>query len=83
MQLGFGLNVVPLIMQSIIDVVLAQDKSIKHSTSAYIEDIYVSESLFSMKPVQKHFTNFRLSCKDPENLKDGDQSIGIVHLRGA
>lgn len=51
--------------------ILAQDESIKHTTLAYIDDIYVDESLVLPKQVWKHFTNFGPLCKDSEMLKDG------------
>ena len=40
--LGFGLNVAPLIMQSIIDSMMSQDRAIKNATSTYT---YINEVL--------------------------------------
>ena len=45
--LGFGLNVAPLIMQSIVNVVTKLDKIINAATSSYNNDIFVNESVCS------------------------------------
>ena len=38
-RFGFGLNVAPLIMKSVIDAIVSQDHTIKSATSAYVDDI--------------------------------------------
>ena len=43
--MGFGLNVAPSIMQTIVDAILTKDKRIQRVTSAYIDDVYVDESI--------------------------------------
>ena len=43
--MGFGLNVAPSIMQTIVDTILMKDKRIQWATSAYIDDEYVDESI--------------------------------------
>lgn len=55
--LGFGLNVVPLIMRSILDTVLSQDDSIGRAILSYINDIYINESMFSAKQLGKHLAD--------------------------
>ena len=44
-RMGFGLNVAPSIMQTIVDAILTKDKRIRQATSAYIDDVYVDESI--------------------------------------
>ena len=43
--MGFGLNVAPSIMQRIVDAILTKHKCIQQATSAYIDDVYVDESV--------------------------------------
>ena len=45
-RLGFGLNVAPLIMKSVIDAIVSQDHTIKSATSAYVDDIFINETVF-------------------------------------
>ena len=44
-RLGFGLNVVPLIMKSVIDAIVSQDHTIKSATTAYVDDILINENV--------------------------------------
>lgn len=50
-RLGFGLNVAPLIMKSVLDAITSQDHTIESATSAYIDDIFINESLVSASRV--------------------------------
>ena len=68
--LGFGLNVAPIIMRSIINMVMAQDETIQGATYSYIDDIFVNESACTAACVRDHL-QFGLTCKDPERLRDG------------
>ena len=43
--MGFGLNVAPSIMPTIVDAILTKDKRIQRATSAYIDDVYADESI--------------------------------------
>lgn len=43
--MGFVLNVAPSIMQTIVDTILMKDEYIQRAVSAYIDDIYVDESV--------------------------------------
>ena len=45
-QLGFSLNVAPLVMRPIIDPVMSQDKAIKNTMSTYINDICINKTWF-------------------------------------
>ena len=47
MFLGFGLNVALLIMKAIIKT----DELMKRAMSAYLDDIYINEDLFSVDEV--------------------------------
>ena len=64
-QLGFGLNVAPLIMKSVIDTIVSQVHTIKSATSAYIDDIFINESLVPASHMQQHFLDYGLVSKDP------------------
>ena len=54
-RLGFGLNVAPLIMKSVIDAVVSQDHTIKSTTSAYVDDIFINENRVPVSRVRQHF----------------------------
>ena len=76
-RLGFGLNVAPLVMKTIVNTVLKQEGEIDKATSAYIDDIYVNESISSASRVRAKMAEFGLSCKDPERLEDGARVLGL------
>ena len=40
---GFGRNVTPIIIRSIINMVMAQDETIQRAMSPYIDDIFVNK----------------------------------------
>ena len=65
-QLGFGLNVAPLIMEAIVSAVLLQQEAVCQTTSAYIDDIYVNEDFMPATRIREHLARFGLECKDPE-----------------
>ena len=68
--MGFGLNVAPSIMQTIVDAILMKDKRIQRATSVYIDDVYVDESIVPAARVKEHLYSFGLLCKEPEWLQD-------------
>ena len=76
-RMGFGLNVAPSIMQTIVDAILAKDECIQRATSAYIDDIYINESVVPAARVKEHLDNFGLVSKEPERLKDGARVLGL------
>ena len=45
-RLGFGLNVAPSVMKSVLTAVLTQDETVDRATSSYLDDIFVNETLF-------------------------------------
>ena len=53
--MGFGLNVAPFIMQTIVDAILMKDKHIQRATSAYIDD---DESIVPAAHVKEHLYSF-------------------------
>ena len=52
--LGLGLNVTPLIIQAIVNIVLSQDGIINAATSSYISDIFLNECVFSAVCVKEY-----------------------------
>ena len=66
--MGFGLNVASSIMQTIVDALLMKDKRIQRATSAYIDDVYVDESIVPAAGVKEHLCSFSLLSKEPERL---------------
>ena len=75
--LGFGLNVAPLIMKSVIDAILSQDHAIKSSTSAYVDGILINENRVPVSHIQQHFLDYSLVSKDPVRLRDGARVLGL------
>ena len=76
-QLGFGLNVVPLIMKFVIDAVVSQDHTIKSATSAYVDDILINENHVPVSRVRQHFLDYCLVSNDPVRLRDGARVLGL------
>ena len=75
--MGFGLNVAPSIMQTIVDAILTKDKRIQQATSTYIDDVYVNESIVPVARVKEHLCSFVLPSKEPERLQDGVRVLGL------
>ena len=75
--MGFDVNVVPSIMQTIVDAILTKDKCIQRATSAYIDDVYVDESIVPAARVKEHLYSFGFLSKGPERLQDGVQVLGL------
>ena len=76
-RLGFGLNVAPLIMKSVIDAIISQDHMIKSATSVYVDDILINENLVPASRIQQHFLDYGLVSKDPVRLRDGARVLGL------
>ena len=70
-HMGFGLNVAPSIMQTIVDAILIKDKRIQRATSAYIDDVYVDKNIMPVACVKEHLYSFGFLNKEPERLQDG------------
>ena len=76
--LGFGLNVVPLIIKAIISLVLAQDETVSCAASAYIDDIFINEDVAPATRFREHLAQFGLESKDPERLENSTQVLGLA-----
>ena len=76
-RLGFGLNVAPQIMRSIVKAVIGQDETVSRATSSYVDDIFVNESVCSVAQVKTHLERFGLTCKNPEQLSSGTRVLGV------
>ena len=75
--LGFGRNVAPQIMQSVVKAVIRQDETVNGTTSSYVDDIFVNESVCSAAQVKMHLELFGLTRKDPEQLSSGARVLGV------
>ena len=81
-RLGFGLKVALQTMKAIFNAVLSQEEKVKEGTSAYLDDIYVTEDIVSSLHVKAKLNQFGLICKDPERLEDGARVLGLdVHRK--
>ncbi|XP_065671658.1 uncharacterized protein LOC136089534 [Hydra vulgaris] len=77
-RLGFGLNVAPMIMKSVVSAVIDQDELVKSGTSAYVDDIFVDESVVSLDYVKRHFFKYGLESKEGEQIgNDGVRVLGL------
>ena len=76
-RMGFGLNVAPSIMQTIVDAILMKDKRIQRATSVYIDDVHVDESIVPVAHVKKHLYSFDILSKELEWLLDGVRVLGL------
>ena len=77
-RLGFGLNVAPMIMKSVVSAVIDQDELVKSGTSAYVDDIFVDESVVSLDYVKRHFLKYGLESKEGEQI--GDNGVRVLGL---
>lgn len=62
-RLGFGLNVAPKVMTSIVNKVLSINPRINEGCDAYIDDIIVNENVVSSSEVIKHLESYGLESK--------------------
>ncbi|KAK4319771.1 hypothetical protein Pmani_009323 [Petrolisthes manimaculis] len=76
-RLGFGLNVAPLIMKTVLNSVLSQDLEVKRGTSAYIDDVLVNEEVVTASRVVEHLERYGLVSKAPECVVDGARILGL------
>ena len=76
-RLGFGLNVAPLVMKTILQCVLSQDSVVRAGTSAYIDDILVNENVVTAERVRQHLARYGLTSKAPEHIVDGARVLGL------
>ncbi|KFD48845.1 hypothetical protein M513_10208 [Trichuris suis] len=76
-RLGFGLNVAPLVMTTVLNHVLSLDPVVRKGTSAYIDDILINEDVVEARRVQRHLANHGLTCKAPEQIAEGTRVLGL------
>ena len=78
-RLGFGLSVAPKVMAAVVYFVLKQDDTINQAASAYIDDIYVKETIVDVEHVAVHFRNYGLAAKEPVRLgcSEGVRILGL------
>ena len=63
-------DVAPSIMQAIMEIVLSNDVTVQQATSAYIDNIFIYNSVVPAERVKQHFLQFGLKSKDQEQLED-------------
>lgn len=78
---GFGLNMTPLVMKFIIEVVWSQERSVGRAMLAYFDDVYVKESIMSTEHVQVKLAEYRPMCKELEHLKDGACMLRLLVIQ--
>ena len=76
--MGFGLNVVPSIMQAIVEATLSKDNTIWQATSAYIDNVFINENIASATRVRQHLANFGLASKEVEQLQSSVRLLGLT-----
>ena len=81
-RLGFGLNVAPSVMKSVLTAVLTQDETVDRATSSYLDDIFINEDVISAQFIEKHLSRYGLECKPTERVADGARVLGL-DVRGS
>ena len=76
-RLGFGLNIAPQVMKTVISKVLALDDKVLSAASAFVDDIYVDESVLSASVVREHLLNYGLACKEAVSVSRGARVLGL------
>uniref|UniRef100_A0A5S6Q0X4 RNase H domain-containing protein n=1 Tax=Trichuris muris TaxID=70415 RepID=A0A5S6Q0X4_TRIMR len=76
-RLGFGLNVAPQVMKTVMSSVLAHDPMIRKGTSAYIDDVLVNEDLVAASRVERELERFGLQCKPHVRVSEGARVLGL------
>ena len=76
-RLGFGLNVAPSVMKSVLTAVLTQDETVDRATSSYLDDIFVNEDVVSVQCDTDHLLRYGLECKPAERVADGARVLGL------
>ena len=66
-RMGFGLNVAPSIMRTIVDAVLSKDNHVRQATSAYIDDVYINESKVPAMEIKRHLSNLDSTVRTRRN----------------
>uniref|UniRef100_A0A5S6Q541 RNase H domain-containing protein n=1 Tax=Trichuris muris TaxID=70415 RepID=A0A5S6Q541_TRIMR len=76
-RLGFGLNVAPLVMKTVLNCALSQNPEVKRGTSAYVDDILVNEDVIEASRVAQHLAEYGLTCKAPARVADSARVLGL------
>lgn len=76
-RLGFGLNIAPQVMKSVVKAILDQDSDVESAVLPYCDDLLVDESKVSAERVVEHFAAYGLQCKPPERAADGARLLGL------
>ena len=76
-RLGFGLNVAPSVMKSVLTAVLTQDETVDRATASYLDDIFVNEDVISAQFIEKHLSRYGLECKPAERVTDRARVLGL------
>lgn len=80
-RLRFGLKVAFLVMKFIIEAMQSLEESAERMILAYIDDVYVNESIMFAEHVRAKSAEYRLMCKVPEHLKNGACLLGMEVCR--
>ena len=70
-RLGFGMNVTPKIMVTVLKTVLKQEETIEKATNSHIDDILVDESVLQAEELRSHIEKHGLLAKPSESLDGG------------
>lgn len=74
---GFRFNVTLLIIWSIVNAVVTQDKTIQRAISSCIDYIFINESIYTVACVWVHLQQFGLTSKNQEHLENGTCVLGL------
>ena len=75
-RLGFGMNIAPKIMCSIVKFVLEKRPDWKGGIEFYIDDLFINEDIVGVNEVVEHLQSWGLECKTPEDLI-GSRVLGL------
>ena len=76
-RLGFGLNVAPVVMKTVVRTVLEQDARMCRGVLPYADDLLVDEDIVSADEVVQHFARYGLECKPPQRAAEGARLLGL------
>ena len=57
-------------MKTNVSAMLSQEGTVEKATSAYLDDIYISEDISPTSHIRAKLAQFGLDCKDPERFED-------------
>ena len=65
-HLGFGLNVAPLIMKTVVRTIVEQDEAIGRVVLPYVDDLLVDRDAVSAERVVEDFARYGLAYEPPQ-----------------